>query len=61
MKKSKNFQNLPKALILCGGLGERLKKVLGSNPKFLAPIGGKTFLDFQLDWLMKKVSKMLFY
>jgi mannose-1-phosphate guanylyltransferase len=42
------------ALILAGGLGSRLAGVLGNLPKVLAPIEGRPFLDFQLDYLASK-------
>jgi NDP-sugar pyrophosphorylase family protein len=42
------------ALILAGGLGSRLAGVLGNLPKVLAPIGGRPFVDFQLDYLASK-------
>src|ERR1700740_2891873 len=40
------------ALILAGGLGSRLAGVLGDIPKVLAPVEGRPFLDYQLDYLM---------
>src|ERR1700722_20028216 len=41
------------ALILAGGLGSRVAGVLGNLPKVLAPIEGRPFLDFQLDYLAR--------
>jgi len=38
-------------VILAGGLGTRIRSVLGETPKVLAPISGRTFLDFLLEWL----------
>jgi NDP-sugar pyrophosphorylase family protein len=38
-------------LILAGGLGSRLAGVLGDIPKVLAPVEGRPFLDYQLDYL----------
>jgi NDP-sugar pyrophosphorylase family protein len=37
--------------VLAGGLGTRLRSVLGEIPKILAPVGGKPFLDHLLAWL----------
>ncbi len=37
--------------ILAGGLGTRLRGVLGDTPKVLAPVGGKAFLDHLFAWL----------
>jgi NDP-sugar pyrophosphorylase family protein len=41
-------------LILAGGLGSRLAGVLGNLPKVLAPIEGRPFLDYQLDYLARQ-------
>lgn len=40
-----------KALVLCGGLGTRLRSVISDLPKPMAPINGKPFLDYVLGWL----------
>jgi NDP-sugar pyrophosphorylase family protein len=40
-----------KAFVLAGGLGTRLRARFGELPKPLAPIGGKPFLERQLEWL----------
>jgi len=40
------------AIILAGGLGTRLKTVTQSLPKPMAPIGGKPFLEFLLNYLI---------
>lgn len=37
--------------VLCGGLGTRLRSVLGETPKILAPVSGRPFLDHLLRWL----------
>ena len=37
--------------VLAGGLGTRLRSVLGDTPKILAPIGGRPYLDHLLSWL----------
>jgi NDP-sugar pyrophosphorylase family protein len=39
-------------LILCGGLGTRLRSMFPDIPKGLATIGNKTFLDIQVDELL---------
>ncbi len=38
-------------LVLAGGLGTRIRSVLGDRPKLLAPIGGHPFLLYLLRWL----------
>ncbi len=40
-----------KAFVLAGGLGTRLRPRFGELPKPLAPIGGRPFLERQLEWL----------
>lgn len=42
------------AIILAGGLGTRLKPVIGEYPKVLAPILGKPFLSYVLDKLSQQ-------
>jgi len=42
------------AVILAGGLGTRLRPVLGDLPKALAPVAGRPFLAYQLDWLKRQ-------
>jgi len=37
--------------ILAGGFGTRIRPVLGSVPKILAPVGDSSFLDFLCHWL----------
>ena len=38
-------------IILAGGKGTRIKPILKTTPKILAPIAGKTFLDWLLIWI----------
>jgi mannose-1-phosphate guanylyltransferase len=38
-------------LVLAGGLGTRIRPVLGDLPKLLAPVGGRPYLSHLLDWL----------
>ncbi|MFH1248102.1 MAG: sugar phosphate nucleotidyltransferase, partial [Candidatus Omnitrophota bacterium] len=38
-------------LILCGGMGKRLKKVSGLLPKPMVEIGGRPFLDIIIDYM----------
>ena len=39
------------AIILAGGKGTRLKEVLSDGPKSMAPINGRPFLEYLLDYL----------
>jgi len=38
-------------IILAGGLGTRLQDVIDDIPKPMAPINGRPFLEYQLDYL----------
>lgn len=42
------------AIVLAGGLGTRLRRVVSDVPKVLAPVGKKPFLDIILDDLSRK-------
>ncbi|EAK7451458.1 D-glycero-D-manno-heptose 1-phosphate guanosyltransferase [Campylobacter jejuni] len=42
------------AIVLAGGLGTRLKSVIQDLPKPMAPINGKPFLAFVLEYLKKQ-------
>lgn len=39
--------------VLAGGLGTRIRPVLGDLPKLLAPISGRPYLAHLLDWLRR--------
>lgn len=45
------------AIILCGGLGTRLKNVIKNIPKPMAPINDKPFLEFIFEYLKKQGVK----
>ncbi|HEG6758154.1 TPA: nucleotidyltransferase family protein [Campylobacter jejuni] len=45
------------AIILCGGLGTRLKSVIKDIPKPMAPINDKPFLEFIFKYLKKQGVK----
>ncbi len=48
------------AVILAGGLGTRLAGVLADVPKALAPVAGRPFLDWQLEYLqMQPVDRVV--
>jgi len=42
------------AIVLAGGLGTRLRKVVSELPKCLAPVSGKPFLSYPIDHLIKE-------
>lgn len=51
---------MPSAVILAGGLGTRLRSVVPELPKPMAPIGGRPFLEYQLDyWIAQGVSRFV--
>jgi mannose-1-phosphate guanylyltransferase len=43
--------------VIAGGLGTRIGSVLGETPKLLAPIGGRPYLAYLLDWLRRFGAK----
>lgn len=45
------------AAVLAGGLGTRLQGVLVDRPKVLAPVGGRPFLDWLLEWLTREGAR----
>ena len=46
---------LQEAIILAGGFGTRLKEVVNDIPKVMAPVKGRPFLEYILDYLEKNV------
>ena len=40
-------------IVLAGGLGSRIRPVLGDTPKILAPVAGRPFLDHLLQFLAR--------
>ena len=47
----KSVGSIPQAVVLCGGLGTRLRDVVPLLPKALAPVAGRPFLDYLLTGL----------
>jgi D-glycero-alpha-D-manno-heptose 1-phosphate guanylyltransferase len=45
---------ITEAIILAGGLGTRLKSVVGNLPKSLAPVAGRPFLSYLMDYCRKQ-------
>ena len=41
-------------IVLAGGLGTRLRSVVKEIPKCLAPVAGRPFLGYLLDWLVEQ-------
>jgi NDP-sugar pyrophosphorylase family protein len=49
------------AIILAGGLGTRLQHLVPDLPKALAPINGRPFLEYMLEYLItQKVEHFIF-
>jgi D-glycero-alpha-D-manno-heptose 1-phosphate guanylyltransferase len=46
---------LQEAIILAGGFGTRLKEVVSDVPKVMAPVNGRPFLEYILDYLEKNI------
>jgi D-glycero-alpha-D-manno-heptose 1-phosphate guanylyltransferase len=52
---------ITEAIVLAGGLGTRLQKVVADLPKSLAPVAGRPFLAYLLDYSKKQgVEKFIF-
>ncbi|MFI5220398.1 MAG: nucleotidyltransferase family protein [Bacteroidia bacterium] len=52
---------LTDCIILAGGLGTRLQKLISDIPKVMAPVNGKPFLSYQLKHLQKhNITKFIF-
>ncbi len=48
------------AVILAGGLGTRLREQVPDLPKPMAPVGGRPFLEYQIDyWIEQGVSSFI--
>lgn len=48
------------AIVLAGGLGTRLRLVVPDVPKPMAPINGRPFLEYQLDyWIRQGVTRFI--
>jgi D-glycero-alpha-D-manno-heptose 1-phosphate guanylyltransferase len=48
------------AVILAGGLGTRLRSTVPDLPKPMAPIGGRPFLEYQLDyWIAQGIGRFV--
>ncbi|MFA6554495.1 MAG: HAD-IIIA family hydrolase [Candidatus Paceibacterota bacterium] len=54
-----------KAVILCAGLGTRLRPITNTIPKVMIPIGGKPLLQHHIEWLVgngiRDIGINLFY
>ena len=48
------------AIILAGGQGTRLRNTVPDLPKPMAPIQGKPFLEYQIDyWIHQGVTRFI--
>ena len=45
---------IKEVIILAGGLGTRLRSVVADKPKCMAPVAGKPFLHYLIDFLQKQ-------
>ncbi|MEO0341578.1 MAG: nucleotidyltransferase family protein [Bacteroidota bacterium] len=52
---------IKEAIVLAGGLGTRLRSVVSEQPKSMAPINGRPFLEYQLDGLLAQgIERIIF-
>ncbi len=52
---------ITEAIVLAGGLGTRLKSVIADLPKSLAPVAGKPFLAYLIDYAKQEgIEKFIF-
>jgi len=52
--------NTKEAIVLAGGLGTRLQTILPGIPKCMAPVNGKPFLTYVLDYLISQgINKVI--
>jgi len=55
-----NLSNIREMLVLAGGLGTRLKTVVNQVPKPMAPVSGKPFLEYLLDyWINQGINSFV--
>ncbi|MCE2788507.1 MAG: nucleotidyltransferase family protein [Saprospiraceae bacterium] len=55
------MSHVTEAVILAGGLGTRLQSTVPGLPKCMAPVAGRPFLDFVMDFLFKQgIEKCIF-
>ena len=55
-----NLKNIETAIILAGGKGTRLKKIVSDVPKPMAPINNRPFLEYLMDyWINQGISKFI--
>ncbi|MCS7189613.1 MAG: sugar phosphate nucleotidyltransferase [Bacteroidia bacterium] len=54
------LDHIKEAIVLAGGLGTRLRSVVAELPKPMAPIQGKPFLSYLLDYLANQGVRRVF-
>ena len=50
-QRAPEHMTMPRVLILAGGFGTRLAHVVKDAPKPMAPIAGRPFLEYQIEYL----------
>jgi len=61
MKKNTNSLDSVDALILCGGLGTRLRPVVSDRQKVMAEVGSRPFLEIVVQKLLKHGFKRIIF
>jgi len=48
------MNSVPDAMILCGGLGTRLRSLYADVPKALVPVNGRPFIEYTIEGLLRQ-------
>ena len=61
MQTEKQIINIKEAIILAGGLGTRLRRVVPDLPKCMASVAGKPFLSYVIDYFQEQgIERFIF-
>ena len=56
-----NWKNAQEAILLAGGLGTRLREAVPDLPKCMAPVAGRPFLYYVINYLRRQgIQRFIF-